>query len=194
MLLGKHRAISHWMGVPKNRGKCKSVNIWLHRGDSLSMSSVVWQVVNHSYGYRKSGCIIRFNGCTCGFGPLLVLVSPCFRETVVVTCKIGSFLCSSDNLIQKNVIVFFFENQISKWRTLEKEGYFWPTFHIFLLRGESYKNSFCTYLTHIHTYFAHPIDFFCVTNFEKNTNLSGMISLWYETWCWFLFAPFWNNQ
>ena len=26
-----------------------------------------------------------------GMGPVLVLVSPCFRENVVVTCKIGSF-------------------------------------------------------------------------------------------------------
>ena len=52
------------------------------------------------------------NGC--GMGPLLVLVSPCFKENVVVTCKIGSFLCNLDNLLQKNVIVFFFENQISK--------------------------------------------------------------------------------
>ena len=41
-------------------------------------------------------------------GPLLVLVSPCFREKIIVTCKIGSFLCSLDNLLQKNVIVFFF--------------------------------------------------------------------------------------
>ena len=40
--------------------------------------------------------------------PLLVLVSPCLRENVVVTCKIGSFLCSLDNLLQTNVIVFFF--------------------------------------------------------------------------------------
>ena len=62
------------------------------------------------------------NGC--GMGPLLVLVSPCFRETVVVTCKIWSLLCSLDNLLQKNVIVFFFENQISKWRSFEKKGYF----------------------------------------------------------------------
>ena len=46
-------------------------------------------------------------------GTLIVLVSPCFRENVVVTCKIGSFLCSLDNLLQKNVIVFFFGNQIS---------------------------------------------------------------------------------
>ena len=43
----------------------------------------------------------------CGMGPLLVLVSPYFRENVVVTCKIGSFLCSLGNLLQKNVIVFF---------------------------------------------------------------------------------------
>ena len=35
----------------------------------------------------------------CGMGTLLVLVSPCFRENVVVTCKIGSFLCSLDNLL-----------------------------------------------------------------------------------------------
>ena len=71
------------------------------------------------------------NGC--GMGPLLVLVSPCFRETVtvVVTCKIGSFLCSLDNLLQKNVIVFFFENQISKWRSFEKKVLFDLPFHIF---------------------------------------------------------------
>ena len=41
-------------------------------------------------------------------GTLFVLVSPCFRQNIVVTCKIGSFLCSLDNLLQKNVIVFFF--------------------------------------------------------------------------------------
>ena len=52
---------------------------------------------------QKGGKII--NGC--GMGPLLVLVSPCFRENVVVTCKTGSFLCNLDNLLQKNVIVFF---------------------------------------------------------------------------------------
>ena len=36
---------------------------------------------------------------------------PCFKENVVATCKIGSFLCSLDNLFQKNVIVLFFGNQ-----------------------------------------------------------------------------------
>ena len=70
-----------------------------------------------------------FNGC--GMGPLLVLVSPCFRENVVVTCKIGSFLCSLDNLLQKNVIVFFLENQISKWRSFEKKRLFLTHFSHF---------------------------------------------------------------
>ena len=44
----------------------------------------------------------------CGMGTLFVLVYPCFRKNVVITCKSGSFLCSLDNLLQKNVIVFFF--------------------------------------------------------------------------------------
>ena len=57
-------------------------------------------------------------------GPLLVLVSPCFRENVVLTYKIGSFLCSLNNILQKNVIVFFFGNQISKWRSSEERAIF----------------------------------------------------------------------
>ena len=57
-------------------------------------------------------------------GPWLVLVSPCFRENVVATCKIGSFLCSLDSLLQKNVIVLFFGNHISKWRSFEKRAIF----------------------------------------------------------------------
>ena len=57
-------------------------------------------------------------------GPWLVLVSPCFRENVVAPCKIGSFLCSLDNLLQKNVIVLFFLNQISKWCSCEKRAIF----------------------------------------------------------------------
>ena len=41
-------------------------------------------------------------------GPLLVLVSLCFRGNVNVTCKIVSFLCSPDNFLLKNVIVLIF--------------------------------------------------------------------------------------
>ena len=79
--------------------------------------------------YIFSTTQIEIKGC--GMGPWLVLVSPCFRENVVATYKIGSFLCSLDNLLQKNLIVLFFGNQISKWRSFEKKGYIWPTFHIF---------------------------------------------------------------
>ena len=60
----------------------------------------------------------------CGMGPWLVLVSSCFRENVVATCKIGSFLCSLDNLLQKHVIGFFFGNQSSKWRSFAKRAIF----------------------------------------------------------------------
>ena len=71
--------------------------------DSKVLSSCCCCFLSHTF----------FNGC--GMGPLLVLVSHCFRENVVVR------LCSLDNLLQKNVIVFFFGNQISKWRSFEEK-------------------------------------------------------------------------
>ena len=83
-------------------------------------------------------------------GPWLVLVSPCFRENVVATCKIVSFLCSLDNLLQKNEIVFFFGNQISKWRSFEKRAIFDLLFTFFSHQGKVTKKSFSIYLTHIH--------------------------------------------
>ena len=112
-------------------------------------------------------------------GPWLVLVSPCFRENVVATCKIGSFLYSLDNLLQKNAIVFFFGNEISKWRSFEKGAIFDLLFTFFSHRGKLQK--FLQHISHSHTYtyFAHPIDFFCLINFEKNTNLPDTVSLWY---------------
>ena len=113
-------------------------------------------------------------------GPWLVLRSPCFGENVVAICKIGSFLCSLDNLLQKNVIVLFFGNQISKWRSFEKRAIFDLIFTFSSHQGKLHK--FLQHISHSHTftYFAHPIDFVCLTNFEKNTNLSGTVSLWYE--------------
>ena len=102
-------------------------------------------------------------------------------KNVVVTCKTGSFLCSLNNLFQKKSNIFFFGNQILNGAYLKKE-LFLTYFSHYLLLGRSYKNSFSTYLTHIYMYFAHPIDFFCHTNFEKkNTNLSGMVSLWCDS-------------
>ena len=84
-------------------------------------------------------------------GPWLVLVSPCFRKNIVTTCKIGSFLCSLDNLLQKKGIVLFLENQISKWCSVEKWAIFDLLFTVFSHQGKVTKNSFSTYLTHVHT-------------------------------------------
>ena len=91
------------------------------------------------------------NGC--GMGPLLVLVSPCFRENIVVTCKIGSFLCSLYNLLQKNVIVFFFENQISRWRSFEKGAIFDLLFTFSIHQGKVTQTpSARISLTYIHVF------------------------------------------
>ena len=56
----------------------------------------------------------------CGMGPWLVLVSLCFRENVVAMCKIGSFLCSLDNLLQKNVLFSFLEIKFQNGAHLKK--------------------------------------------------------------------------
>ena len=101
-------------------------------------------------------------------GPWLVLVSPCFKENVVATCNIGSFLCSLDNLLQKNVIVLFYGNQISKWCSFEKKRLYLTYFsHFLVTREKLQKILHHISQTHTYTYFAHPIDFFCVTNFEE---------------------------
>ena len=104
----------------------------------------------------------------CGMGPWLVLISPYFRENVVTTCKIGSFLCSLDNLLQKNVIVFFFffGNQISEWRSFEKRA-IWPIFTFSSHQGKVTKIPLAHIsLTYIHL-FCSPYWPFCLTNFEK---------------------------
>ena len=88
-----------------------------------------------------------------GMGPWLVLVSPCLRENVVATCKIGSFLCSLDNLLQKNIIVLFFGNQISKWCSFEKRAIFDLLFTFFSHQGKVTKiPSAHISLTYIHIF------------------------------------------
>ena len=99
--------------------------------------------------------------------PLLVLVSPCHGENVVFTCKIGSFLCSLDNLLQKKVIVFLFGNQISKWRSFGKRAIFDLLFTHFSHQGKVTKiPSAPISLTYIHV-FGHPVDFFALSILKK---------------------------
>ena len=107
-----------------------------------------------------------------------------------------AFLCSLDNFLQENVIVYIFGTQKIKmaliWKK-KKKGYFWPTFNIFLVTRGRTQNSVGTYtsLTYIHL-FRCPNDCFCHTNLAKITNLSCLVSLWCDSWCWLLFAPFCN--
>ena len=101
-------------------------------------------------------------------GPWLVLVSPCFRENVVATCKIGSFLCSLDNLLQKNLIVLFFGNQISKWCSFEKRAIFDLLFTFFSHQGKVTKIPSAHYLTNIHTHILLTLlTFFILTILKK---------------------------
>ena len=104
------------------------------------------------------------NGC--GMGPLLVLVFPCFRENVFVTCKIGSFLCSLVYLLQKNVIVFFFGSQISKWHSFEKRAIFDLLFTFFSYQGKVTRIP-SAHISLTYMYFAHPIDFFTLPILKK---------------------------
>ena len=100
------------------------------------------------YGFSFS--ILRFTLRGVEWVHGLFLFPLVFGENVVATCKIGSFLCSLDNLLQKNVIVLFLKIKFQNGARLKK-GLFLTYFSHFLVTRESYKNSFSTYLTHIHT-------------------------------------------
>ena len=110
--------ISHRV-THKTRIKKKRKNKQKQSKKKIPLPNFPIFAVHRIFIFRR---VFSFKGC--GMGTLLVLVSPCFRENVVATCKIESILCSLDNLLQKNVIVFFFGNQISKWRSFEKRAIF----------------------------------------------------------------------
>ena len=116
--------------------------------------------------------------------PRLLLVSPCFRENVGVTCKIGSFLSSLDNLHNLDKLFSFLEIKFQNGAHLKKKRAVWTYISHFLVTREKLQK-FLRHISHSHKYmyFAHPIDYFCLTNFEKNTNLPGMVSLWCDSWC-----------
>ena len=64
---------------------------------------------------------------------------------------------------------------------LKKKGYFWPTFLIFSHQGKLQK--FLQHISHSHTcIFLTPIDFFCLTNFEKKIRI-------YQVWFLFGMIP-----
>ena len=85
----------------------------------------------------------------CGMGPWLVLFPLVLGKNVVATCKIGSFLYSLDNLLQKNVIALFFGNQISKWRSFEKRAILTYFSHFLVTREKLQK--ILQHISHSHT-------------------------------------------
>ena len=114
-------------------------------------------------------------------GTLFVFVYPCFRENVVVTCESRSFLCSLDDLLQKNVIVFFFlEIKFQNGAHLKK-GPFLTYFSHFLVTWEKLQK-FLQHIPHSHTYmyFAHPFDFFALPILKKKKTRIYQV--------WFLFG------
>ena len=125
--------------------------------------------------------------------PLLVLICPCFRENVTVTCKFVSLLCSLDSFLLNNVIIFFFGNQISKWHSFEKKNAIFDLLFTFCShQGKDTKNpSAHISLAYIHV-FCSPYWLFCLTNFAKNMNLSCsffffFLKFWCYSCCWFFF-------
>ena len=89
----------------------------------------------------------------CGMGPWLVLVSPCFNENIVATCKVGSFLGILDNLPQKNVIDLFFWKSNFKMALTWKKGYFDLLFTFSSHQGKVTKiPSASISLTYIHVF------------------------------------------
>ena len=133
-----------------------------------------------TYRNNNTEMFAEVNGC--GMGPLLVLVSPCFMENVVVTCRIESFLCSLDNLLQENVIVFFFGNQISKWRSFGKGHIFDLLFTFNSYQGKVTKiPSAHISLTYIHV-FCSPFWPFLPYQFWKKIRI-------YQVWFLFSMSP-----
>ena len=83
--------------------------------------------------------------------------------------KLDFFLCSLDNLLQKNVIVFCFGNQISNWRSFEKRAIFDLLFTFFSYQGKVTKiRSAHISLTYIHV-FCSPYWLFLPYQFWKKS-------------------------
>ena len=63
-----------------------------------------------------------------------------------------SFLCSLDNFVLKNVIVFFFWKSNFKMALIWKKVLFLTDFSHFVVTRERHKNFFSTYLTYIRVF------------------------------------------
>ena len=147
-----------WRPIPFSNLSCSSQGSHFKLKSSESVHKTFWEIIWH---FSLSAYSLR----GCGMGPWLILVFPEVRENIVATCKIGSFLCSLDNLLQKNIIVLFFGNQISKWRSFE--NYFDLHFTFFSHQGKVTKiPSAHISLTYIHV-FCSPYRLFALPILKK---------------------------
>ena len=114
---------------------------------------------------KSSFTLVVFKGC--GMSTLFVLVFPCFRENVVVTCKIGSFCVVYIIYFRKTKLFSFLEIKFQNGAHLKKRAIFDLRFTFFSDQGKLQK--FLQHTSHSHTYmyFAHPIDFFALPILKK---------------------------
>ena len=127
----------------------------------LKIAKLEFKITVHSGLCAKCTKLWPLEGMVPKWVHCLFFVCPCFREDVFVTCKIVSFLCSSyQNFLLKNVIIFFFENQILKWRSFEKKkAVFDLLFTFFCQQGNTQKPSAHISLTSIHLFCSPLINF-----------------------------------
>ena len=103
-------------------------------------------------------------------------------KTFLPHAKLGLFCCSLYYLLQKNVIVLFFGNQISKWRSFEKGAIFDLLFKFFSHQGKVTKiPSAHISLTYIHI-FCSPYWLFLPDQFWKKIQI-------YQIWYLFGMSP-----
>ena len=89
-------------------------------------------------------------------GPLLVLVSPCFRKNVS--------LCSLGNFFRKMYFFLFWKSKFQNGAHLIK-WLFLTYFYIFYSKTQKFLQHISR--LHTYTYFAHPIDFYAFPILQK---------------------------
>ena len=127
-------------------------------------------------------------------GPLLVLVSPCFRENINVSCKIVSFAYSLDNFSSEKSNWFLFWKIFQNGAPLGKKGLFLTFFSHFLVTREQTKIlSSHSPLRYTHV-FCSPYLLFLPSQFCKTCEfiMYGFSLVWLLVLIFS--APFWSNQ
>ena len=121
--------------------------------------------------------------------PLFFLVSPCFRENLIVTWKIVSFFLCIVEIFSSKKWRLFGEKKKKK----KRKSYFWPTFQISLSPAKRHKTlSGNISLTYIHIFCS---SYWLLAFHICKKIVNNMVSLWLHPWCWFLhlyhFGAFW---